>query len=126
VQPVTVMTPEDTFVEFASEQLTGVTGGCAEHETPSPPPAETGSRQNFRGAALQRALQSLGFDVGPIDGKIGRRTKAAIRAFQTQANIKIDGIVGPQTRGALTSRMGSGTTTVAAATPFSAGEDIGG
>ncbi len=31
---------------------------------------------------LQARLQNLGFDPGPLDGRIGRRTQAAIRAFQ--------------------------------------------
>jgi hypothetical protein len=36
-------------------------------------------------------------DPGPIDGNFGPRTEAAVRAYQTQQNITVDGIVGDQT-----------------------------
>lgn len=49
---------------------------------------------------IQRQLAALGFDPGPIDGIIGPRTRAAIRAFQTSRGLLVDGIVGPQTRAA--------------------------
>ena len=45
----------------------------------------------------QECLQNLGYEMGPIDGIYGPKTYAGIVAFQTAQNIKIDGIVGPQT-----------------------------
>ncbi len=51
--------------------------------------------------ALQRALAAAGFDLGPIDGDIGPRTKDAIRAFQRAHGLVVDGIAGPQTQTAL-------------------------
>jgi len=50
---------------------------------------------------IQTALQTLGFDPGPIDGINGPRTKAAVREFQTKFGLLIDGIAGPQTKTAL-------------------------
>lgn len=50
---------------------------------------------------VQTALSKLGFDPGVIDGKNGPNTQKAVRAFQAHATIKIDGIVGPETRTAL-------------------------
>lgn len=50
---------------------------------------------------IQKALASLQFDVGPIDGIIGMRTRNAVKAFQKTANIPVDGIVGPITIAAL-------------------------
>lgn len=47
---------------------------------------------------IQQALASLGFDPGPIDGIMGRRTTSAIKAFQTQQGLTADGLVGPNTR----------------------------
>lgn len=50
---------------------------------------------------VQKALSELGHDPGTIDGKNGPNTERAVRAFQASATIKIDGIVGPETRQAL-------------------------
>jgi peptidoglycan hydrolase-like protein with peptidoglycan-binding domain len=46
---------------------------------------------------VQRALVRAGFDPGPVDGRLGRKTKAAIKAFQRRNNLKADGIVGEKT-----------------------------
>ena len=54
---------------------------------------------------VQQALSKLGFDPGKIDGKDGPNTQKAVRAFQAHASIKIDGIVGPETRGALVKEL---------------------
>ncbi len=50
---------------------------------------------------VQRRLKQLGFDPGEVDGIRGRKTIAAIRAFQLARQIKADGIVGPVTLGKL-------------------------
>jgi peptidoglycan hydrolase-like protein with peptidoglycan-binding domain len=50
---------------------------------------------------VQDALSKLGFDPGQVDGRNGPKTQAAVRQFQTACMIPADGIVGPQTRGAL-------------------------
>ncbi|MDO1559782.1 TIGR02594 family protein [Brevundimonas sp. 2R-24] len=50
---------------------------------------------------LQAALLTHGFDPGPLDGALGPRTRAAIRAFQTAAGLQPDGVAGPLTLGAL-------------------------
>jgi murein L,D-transpeptidase YcbB/YkuD len=47
---------------------------------------------------IQFALKNAGFYNGPIDGKIGKNTKKAIREFQKTNGLKADGIVGPKTR----------------------------
>lgn len=55
---------------------------------------------------LQSTLQVLGYDVGPdgADGEFGENTEAAVREFQTANGIEIDGIVGPETWGAMLDR----------------------
>ena len=46
---------------------------------------------------IQRALRSAGFYQGPVDGKIGPKTKEAIKSFQKANGLKADGIVGKRT-----------------------------
>jgi peptidoglycan hydrolase-like protein with peptidoglycan-binding domain len=43
---------------------------------------------------LQEALKEAGHDPGPIDGEFGAATEAAVRAFQQEKGIAVDGIVG--------------------------------
>lgn len=50
---------------------------------------------------IQTALQKAGFDPGGIDGVWGRRTIAAVKAFQQARGLEVDGIVGPATARAL-------------------------
>ncbi len=64
---------------------------------------------------IQQALQSMGYDPGPVDGVMGGKTIAAIKKFQrdtpdpdTLGPMKADGIVGPKTRRAL-QNSGGGT-----------------
>ncbi len=52
-------------------------------------------------AQLQAALIGLGFKPGPVDGVFGRVTEGALKAFQKSRKIYVDGIYGPQSRGAL-------------------------
>ena len=49
----------------------------------------------------QNALTKLGYDPGTVDGKDGPKTQHAVKEFQTAATIKVDGIMGPQTRQAI-------------------------
>ena len=46
---------------------------------------------------LQRALAAAGFDPGPADGHMGKKTKSAIRAHQKKNGLHADGIVGEKT-----------------------------
>ncbi|MCL3861586.1 peptidoglycan-binding protein [Actinotalea sp. K2] len=51
--------------------------------------------------AVQTRLHELGLLTDAPDGIFGPRTAAAVRAFQQQQGLGVDGIVGPQTRAAL-------------------------
>jgi len=46
---------------------------------------------------IQTALKNSGFDPGPIDGKMGPKTKKAIKNFQAANKLTVDGKVGPKT-----------------------------
>lgn len=52
---------------------------------------------------IQQALQNAGFYHGTVDGVIGPKTKKAIREFQEQNNLVMDGKVGPKTWSKLSS-----------------------
>jgi peptidoglycan hydrolase-like protein with peptidoglycan-binding domain len=50
---------------------------------------------------LQKLLKSKGLYKGPIDGKFGPITRGAVRAYQKQHGLVVDGVVGQQTWGSL-------------------------
>lgn len=45
---------------------------------------------------IQKRLNKLGYAVGVADGIMGVKTMAAIRKFQSDTQLTVDGIVGPQ------------------------------
>lgn len=50
--------------------------------------------------ALQRLLRSHGYDLGsanPIDGDFGGKTDAAVRSYQKEKGLTVDGVVGEKT-----------------------------
>lgn len=55
---------------------------------------------------IQQRLSNLGFHCGPIDGLKGPKTEGAIRAWQQEKGLIVDGIIGLQTRGSLKSKYG--------------------
>ena len=78
----------------------------ADHPLPPPPPGQIPEELDFgrqligfeqeqqarmQVAHLQLHLASLGFDVGPIDGILGRKTRKSIRAFQQSHHLEVDG-----------------------------------
>ena len=64
--------------------------------------------------ALQKALINLGYDCGKwgADGDFGDATEMAVRRFQTQNDLHVDGEVGPETAKAITKAMKQLTQTV--------------
>ena len=46
---------------------------------------------------IQTALRNAGYNPGSIDGRMGRQTRDAIRAFQRANNLSADGKVGKRT-----------------------------
>ncbi|MGI6700757.1 MAG: peptidoglycan-binding protein [Christensenellales bacterium] len=57
--------------------------------------------------ALQESLLKLGFSLPKYgaDGKFGAETEMALRSFQEQADVKVDGKYGPITRAAMTKEL---------------------
>jgi len=46
---------------------------------------------------IQLALRNAGYSPGPIDGRMGKQTRSAIRQFQSAHNLAVDGKVGKKT-----------------------------
>ncbi len=53
------------------------------------------------GTDVQKALKRAGYDPGPVDGRLGKKTKSAIKAFQRKQGLTADGIIGEKTWSAL-------------------------
>ncbi len=53
------------------------------------------------GSDVQKALKRAGYDPGPVDGRLGKKTKSAIKAFQKNQGLTADGIIGEKTWSAL-------------------------
>ena len=66
------------------------------------PPAGQGNVMQF-----QKALQTLGYNPGKIDGLNGPNTQTAVKAFQKDHNLTVDGIVGRNTQAALAAALKS-------------------
>lgn len=56
---------------------------------------ETKSRPKTK--EIQQALRNAGYNPGRIDGKMGAKTREAIRSFQRANGLSVDGKVGKQT-----------------------------
>lgn len=63
--------------------------------------ADLAAAQDREPCRIQRVLQQKGFYPGPIDCVIGDDTKKAIRRFQRDRGLYVDGIVGEDTYKAL-------------------------
>lgn len=61
--------------------------------------SDTNQKESIK--AIQSKLNELGYNCGEVDGSIGPKTRAAIKAFQKDKDLDVDGIVGPITRKAL-------------------------
>lgn len=55
------------------------------------------SRKDKTIKQLQKNLKNLGYNPGQIDGVDGDKTKRAVKAFQRDEKLKVDGIAGKQT-----------------------------
>ncbi|MBW1801682.1 MAG: SEL1-like repeat protein [Deltaproteobacteria bacterium] len=62
--------------------------------TAAPPaPAETVPSDSDLIRAIQDSLAGLGYDPGPVDGKMGSRTRNAIKKYQAETDLPVNGEV---------------------------------
>jgi hypothetical protein len=62
-----------------------------------------GSASQYDVLALQVVLSQLGYSPGPVDGLFGKRTETAVKSFQGDFGLVVDGQVGQHTWDALVS-----------------------
>jgi peptidoglycan hydrolase-like protein with peptidoglycan-binding domain len=66
---------------------------------------------------VQAMLTELGYDPGPVDGAMGRRTRSAIRTYQLHSDLPVNGQATPSLRQALAQDLGYATTADAPSAP---------
>ena len=71
------------------------------HEAASLQRAERSHEPSPRLGALQRRLSVLGFYDGTLDAQAGPKTETAVKEFQRASGLKVDGVLGPQTKALL-------------------------
>ena len=92
---------------FYGELKEVIYDGTAPAPVPDPTPGWRPTiRRGNKGAEViecQTMLTRLGYDIGPcgIDGDFGRATEAAVRSFQSDHQLVVDGVVGVMTWDAL-------------------------
>ncbi len=69
---------------------------------PTPPPSDPATRQ------IQGVLQERGYDPGPLDGVLGKKTREALRRFQKDHHLAVTGEITADTKDALLSPASSG------------------
>ncbi len=96
--------PDDPDIQALTKQALELPSQWKSDEKPSDPTkpdAKKVAGADPKIQKIQQQLKDLGVDPGPVDGKMGPKTIAGIKAFQTMANLKADGKVGPDTEKAL-------------------------
>ena len=85
-----------------SDTLTSLYSGSADYYIPTPTPSPTPSKlgkgdQGDAVKTLQQRLKDLGYYAGSVDGDYGGGTQEAIRLFQAQNALTVDGVAGSAT-----------------------------
>ncbi|MFH1269629.1 MAG: peptidoglycan-binding domain-containing protein [Candidatus Omnitrophota bacterium] len=85
-----IMNLRDSLMKSIEEKA-----GLAKQEKKKKVISEVKSRPTTK--QIQIALENAGYNPGAMDGRMGRKTKEAIKAFQRANNLPADGKVGKMT-----------------------------
>jgi len=117
--------PQENFLIYEEGQNTvgtAVPEGVQTTVTESAAPVEAAApvlSDKPTNEQIQQALKAAGLYDGPIDGKIGPKSKKAIRKFQIQNDLTVDGKVGKKTWAKMQQYLSS-------AAPAGVAETVGG
>jgi peptidoglycan hydrolase-like protein with peptidoglycan-binding domain len=88
------------FQSWASLDQDGIVGPLTWEKLDLADKSDPTLREGSKGVAvrgLQRMLLGRGYDVEEIDGRFGPKTETAVKAYQGDHELDVDGIVGPKT-----------------------------
>jgi len=99
----------ESQLQSKDEEINSLKESMASQPQPKEETVKSGKKKKFIGEVksrpnirqVQTALNNAGFDVGRVDGKMGRQTREAIKSFQKAHNLPADGKVGKGTWGLL-------------------------
>ena len=82
--------------------MAAVHGTSANTSSPSNQSYTSVQGDSSQVSQIQQALNDKGLNAGPVDGKMGPKTKAALKQFQQSQGLQASGQVDQQTLAALT------------------------
>ncbi len=94
---INASTPTQSSAQTEAQTPTAVASTASDPAAaPASEPATT-KGELARNREIQLALKAAGFDPGSTDGRLGPRSRTAIRDFQLAHGLEADGKVGPRT-----------------------------
>ncbi len=93
-------------IEEISQQQTVLEAQLQNGSSSRPQTARVKAATTLSPRDIQVALKTAGFYEGPLDGKLGPKTKEAVKSFQKAQGLTPDGQVGSRTSVALAKYLG--------------------
>ncbi|MDD5109097.1 MAG: peptidoglycan-binding domain-containing protein [Candidatus Omnitrophica bacterium] len=89
----------ETQLREKDDEISGLKGSIVKsnEEVNMSVPKTDGVNEQPDGKQIQTALNNAGYYAGTVDGKLGKKTRKAVREFQKANNLPIDGKVGKKT-----------------------------